>query len=211
MARPVFERGRVVAERVLAPAGTALETARAIRTRLQIIAVRRRASVHRLFPAPLAGAEPPRVLAVVTHVADPEQPESGVSRLGATLDGLLESLGPPRLELFVNALEGPPVVASLPPHLRDRVTLRERSGIEPLFLGFEAQEEFAARADDFDWFMFLEDDLVLSDQLLLEKLAFFNAAAPEDAVLLPHRYELSQGRKVRIDLRSKRRAGETDT
>src|SRR3954449_11015740 len=122
MARPVFERGRVVAERVLGPAGTALETARAIRTRLRIIAVRGRPPVPRLFPAPFAGAEPPRVLAVVTHVADPEQPESGVSRLGAPLDGLLESLGHTRLELVVNALEGRHVVASLPPHLRDRVT-----------------------------------------------------------------------------------------
>jgi hypothetical protein len=128
-----------------------LETLRAIRTRLQIIAVRRRATVHRLFPAPLAvGGEPPRVLAVLTHVGDPERPEAGVARLTATLDGLLESLGDTRLELVVNALKGRHVVGSVPPHLRERVAVREREGIEPLFLGFEAQEEFAARADEFD-------------------------------------------------------------
>jgi hypothetical protein len=208
----IFERGREVAERGLAPVGTVLETLRAIRTRLQIIAVRRRATVHRLFPAPLAvGGEPPRVLAVLTHVGDPERPEAGVARLTATLDGLLESLGDTRLELVVNALKGRHVVGSVPPHLRERVAVREREGIEPLFLGFEAQEEFAARADEFDWFMFLEDDLVLADQLLLEKLAFFNEAAPEDAVLLPHRYELAAGRKVRVDLLGKRRSEENRT
>jgi hypothetical protein len=204
-----LERGRIVAERVLAPPGTVLETVRAIRTRLQIIAVRQRAGVHRRFPAPLAGAEKQRVLAVLTHVGDPEHPEVGVARLTATLEGLLESLAHTSLELVVNALKGRHVVAGLPAYLRERVTVREQEGIEPLFLGFEAQEEFAARAGEFDWFMFLEDDLVLADSLLLEKLTFFNEAAPPDAVLLPHRFELFEGRKIRIDLRSKRRAGET--
>jgi hypothetical protein len=206
-----LERGRIVAERVLAPPGAVLETASAIRTRLQIIRVRQRASVHRRFPAPLATTDPPRVLAVATHVGDPAHSEAGAVRLAATFDGLLESLAHTELELVVNALKGRHAVESLPDYLRDRVTLREREGIEPLFLGFEAQEEFAARADDFDWFVFLEDDLVLSDQLLLEKLAFFNDAAPEDAVLLPHRYEISKGRKVRIDLLGKGRKDERHT
>ena len=40
-----------------------------------------------------------------------------------------------------------------------------------MFLGFEAQREFVERAEDVDWFLYLEDDLVLSDGLLLEKLA----------------------------------------
>jgi hypothetical protein len=209
--RRVLERGRIVAERLLAPPGALLETARAVRVRLQIIAVRQRASVHRRFPAPLAAGEAPRVLAVVTHVGDPASPGDGAARLGATLEGLLESLGQTRLELVVNALPGRHVVASLPAHLRERVTVRERDGVEPLFLGFEAQEEFAARVEEFDWFLFLEDDLVLHDALLLEKLTFFNEAAPLEAVLLPHRYELAEGRKIRIDLRGKRRTSESHT
>src|SRR5439155_22613168 len=59
------------------------------------------------------------------------------------------------------------------------------------------------RAKEFDWFLYTEDDIVLADPLLLEKLRFFNEGAPPDAVLLPHRYEFWNGRKVTIDMSSK--------
>ncbi len=57
------------------------------------------------------------------------------------------------------------------------------------------------------WFLYLEDDLVLRDSLLLEKLAFFNRSAPPHALLLPHRYEFWNGHKVLTDLVSKARVG----
>jgi hypothetical protein len=55
--------------------------------------------------------------------------------------------------------------ASLPVHLRSRLEIRERDGVEPLFVGFEAQDEFERRVDEADWFLYLEDDLVLRDSL----------------------------------------------
>jgi hypothetical protein len=57
----------------------------------------------------------------------------------------------------------------------------------------------------------LEDDLVLCDNLLLEKLVLFNEAAPTDAVLLPHRFEVWHGHKIWIDLRAKDHPGEDMT
>jgi hypothetical protein len=52
---------------------------------------------------------------------------------------------------------------------------------------------------------------VLEDGLMLDKLTYFNENAPAEAVLIPHRYELWQGRKVYIDLRAKRVPGENRT
>ncbi|HZT15294.1 MAG TPA: hypothetical protein VFA19_05050 [Gaiellaceae bacterium] len=210
IARPWLEKARPTVERrVLAPAGAVVETARAVGVRARISLVRQRAGVVRRFPEPVRHRPAPRVVAVLTHVVDPQRDrESGVERLRRTLEGLLESLDHARVELVLNTLPGQHVENGLPDYLRSRLEVRERVGVEPLFLGFEAQQEFVERQDTCDWFMFLEDDLVLRDALLLEKLAYFNDAAPPEAVLLPHRYELWNGRKMYIDLRAKRRPGE---
>ncbi len=205
-ARPSVEKG------ILAPVGAVVETLRAIRTRVQISLVRQRVGVHRRFPAPVREPSAPRVLVVVTHVADrSRRRDVSVERLERTLDGLLQSLDHARVELVLNTLPGRHIAEALPEHQRCRLTVRERSGVEPMFVGFEAQAEFARRVDDVDWFIYIEDDLVLGESLLLEKLEYFNNGAPAEALLLPHRYEFSQGRKIYIDLRSKRTPGERRT
>jgi hypothetical protein len=203
----------VLAEKILAPFGEVMELLAAVRVRLEIIRVRQRAAVHQRFPTPLSDDPGPRVLAVVTHLTNERHdPSVFVDRLSATLDGLFLSLSRTRLELALNSLPGRHVAAALPEHQRTRLQVFANDHVDdPLFLGFEAQEAFADRIDQFDWFLFLEDDLVLSDSLLLEKLAFFNQAAPTDAVLLPHRFEVWHGRKVWIDRRSRRHPGEDMT
>jgi hypothetical protein len=187
-----------------------MELLAAVRIRLKIIRVRQRAAVHRRFPTPLSQDPAPRVLAVVTHLASERHDASIlVDRLSATLDGLLLSLGRTRLELALNTLPGRHVAAALPEYQQARLQVLARDTVDdPLFLGFEAQQTFAERLGHFDWFLFLEDDLVLHDNLLLEKLAFFNNAAPADAVLLPHRFEVWHGRKIWIDFRTKYHPGE---
>lgn len=195
---------RWLARNVLAPAGVAVETLGAVRTRARIASFQQRGAVARRFPEALAEQPGPRVLAVVTHLTDESRPSAlFVERLQGTLDGLLESLGHTRLELVLNTISGRHVAAVLPDYLSSRLVVRERLDVEPMFLGFEAQEEFFSRADEFDWFLYLEDDLLLSDGLVLEKLAYFNAGAPREALLLPHRYEFWEGRKIYIDLVSK--------
>jgi hypothetical protein len=204
IARDWLERGRPAVERAFAPVGAAIETASAVRTRLQIARVRKRAAVHQRFPAPIAEPARVRVVAVVTHVADPARGrEESAARLERTLDGLLESLGHTELELVLNTLPGRHVADALPEHLRSRLVVREHENVEPMFAGFEAQREFERRAEDADWFLYTEDDIVLCDPLVLEKLRFFNDGAPPEAVLLPHRYELWNGRKFFIDVWSR--------
>jgi hypothetical protein len=68
-----------------------------------------------------------------------------------------------------------------------------------MLAGFKAQDEFFARIEEFDWFLYLEDDMVFADPLLLEKLEFFNTGAPADALLLPRQYEMLNGHKRYID------------
>lgn len=210
IARPWLEKARPTVERrFLAPLGALVETATAVAIRARISLVRQRTGVVRRFPAPERRHPAPRIVAVVTHVGDPARDD--VARLEAALEGLLESLDHARIDLVLNTLPGRHLAELLPSHLRERLEVRERIDVEPLFLGFEAQREYEARAESADWFVYLEDDLVLSDSLALEKLVFFNEAAPVEAVLLPHRYELWNGRKVYIDLHAKRIAGENRT
>lgn len=213
IARPWLEAARPTVERkVLAPLGAVVETVAAVAVRARISLVRQRAGVVYRFPAPALRAPVPRVLAVVTHVADTSlDPTIGVERLRRTLEGVLESLDHARVQIVLNTLPRRHLADDLPSYLRARMEIRENPTVEPLFLGFEAQQEFATRRDVFDWFVYTEDDLVLCDSLILEKLTYFNRVAPEQALLLPHRYELWNGRKIYIDLHSKGVPGEDRT
>ncbi len=203
-ARGWLDRARPWLAKSVAPVAVAAEALQAVRTRARIASFQQRVRVVRRFPEPVVERPRPRVLAVVTHVVDGSRPnEVSVERLERTLEGLLESLGHARLELVLNTLPGRHVAAALPEHQRARLAVREHVGVDPMFLGFEAQGEFARRAEDVDWFLYLEDDLVLGDSLLLEKLEYFNSGAPPEALLLPHRYEFWKGQKIYIDLVSK--------
>ena len=196
-----FEKAFPHAERtILKPIGEVIETGRAIRTRARITFVRQREAVHRRFPAPIDVQPGPRVLAVVTHVADPAREASeSVERLERTLDGLLASLAHTRLRIVVNTVSDRHVTAALPEHQRSRISVHGISGVDPMYLGFCAQDEFERQIDEADWFLYLEDDLVLSDSLFIEKLAYFNSVTPDEALLIPNRYELWNGRKIYVD------------
>jgi hypothetical protein len=65
-----------------------------------------------------------------------------------------------------------------------------------MFIEFFAQEIFLEAKDRFDYFLFLEDDILLGDACFLEKVEEFNRRSPyADALLLPHRFELNEGVK----------------
>ena len=190
--------------RALAPVGLLVETMRVLRTRAAIAAFQQRPVITRRFAEPRPSPAMPSIVAVITHVAAPNRAkELSVVRLTQTLDSLLESLGHTQLELVINTIRDRHFSSQLPAHLRDRVVIQEREVAEPLLLGFEAQAEFIRRAETADWFLYLEDDILLDDALVLEKLSYFNAGAPSNALLVPHRYEFWQGKRTYIDLVSK--------
>ena len=66
---------------------------------------------------------------------------------------------------------------------------------EPMLLGYECHRVLAERLGEYDWYCYLEDDLVVHDPLFFAKLAWFTGQAGDGAVLLPHRYEVSPLRR----------------
>lgn len=184
--------------------GTVAAFLGSVRLRLRIASFQSRATVVHAFPGALPASSRTRIVVVVTHVSSQNrQVEVTIERLAATIQGILESLGQHELSIVVNTVPGRSMVASLPVELRRGLEIHETSGIDPMYLGFEAQRVFATHVSEADWFLYLEDDLVLVDSFLLEKLSYFNLGTALDLLLVPHRYEFWRGRKVYIDLISK--------
>ncbi|MEX2118613.1 MAG: hypothetical protein WD847_03310 [Pirellulales bacterium] len=61
---------------------------------------------------------------------------------------------------------------------------------EPLLLGFECQAVLRDALGQYDYYCYLEDDLVLHDPWFFQKLAWFDRLAPADCLLQPCRYEM---------------------
>lgn len=73
---------------------------------------------------------------------------------------------------------------------------------EPMFLGFECQGVLKDNLGCYDYYCFLEDDLILSDPWFFVKLVWFNRITGDRNLLQPNRYESAIGgtfRKAYID------------
>ncbi len=93
-------------------------------------------------------------------------------------------------------------------HLLDSLPLQKdlythmATQAEPKALGFACAEALRERLGIYDWYCYLEDDLILHDPLLFDKLAWFASMAGDNRLLLPNRYEAPAAgpwRKVYID------------
>jgi hypothetical protein len=62
---------------------------------------------------------------------------------------------------------------------------------QPLLLGYECQAVLRDRLGHFDYYCFLEDDLILRDSWFFLKLAWFNQQVGNANLLQPNRYEVS--------------------
>ena len=78
----------------------------------------------------------------------------------------------------------------------------ERTSADPKFLGWECHRVLAERLGRYDYYCYLEDDIVIEDPFFFAKLALFNerfAGEPVGPLLQPQRYESSiaadRGRK----------------
>ena len=74
--------------------------------------------------------------------------------------------------------------------------------VDPTMLGFEANEIFKKYENNYDRYVFLEDDIILHDPLFFVKLDWFEKTFGSQALLQPHLYEVTErdGRgKVYID------------
>lgn len=84
-------------------------------------------------------------------------------------------------------------------HLLDRLALSPRyythlpTDAEPLLLGFACHDVLRQRLGSYDYYCYLEDDLILHDPWFFLKLAWFNRHAGDDKVLQPNRFEVGLG------------------
>lgn len=151
--------------------------------------------------------ERPKVFVAVAHITSVEEsknPEKGaakIERLAHTIDGLLASFAHCDLTIAIQTLPNRHVTAYLPEYQTKCIQVQEYPECDPMFVGFRLQEEFVEKVEEFEWFLFIEDDIILSDSFTLEKLEKFNQQSGyENAILYPNRYEMYQGTKRYIDL-----------
>lgn len=82
-------------------------------------------------------------------------------------------------------------------HLLEQLTLpyhfyrHHPTQAEPLLLGFECQAVLRECLGLYDYYCFLEDDLILHDPWFFAKLAWFTEQAGDLSLLQPNRYEVS--------------------
>lgn len=62
---------------------------------------------------------------------------------------------------------------------------------DPKYLGFECQKVLKENLGKYDYYCFMEDDLIVNDSLFFEKIKWFNRGTESTNLLLPNRYETS--------------------
>jgi hypothetical protein len=67
---------------------------------------------------------------------------------------------------------------------------------EPMLLGFECHALLRDALGGYDYYCFLEDDLILHDPFFFTKLIWFTRAVGKDAVLHPNRYEITTSGEI---------------
>lgn len=107
------------------------------------------------------------------HMANPEEPCNG--SLAADIDVVVCTTGQAHL------------AAAVPPHLFQQ----HATDAPPRLLGYECHAVLAEHLGLYDYYCFLEDDIVVEDPLFFWKLAWFTDAAGPQAALQPNRFELS--------------------
>lgn len=159
----------------------------------------------------------PRLLFVIPHYAAPDARRHGsavestgeraaklsavIARLHAAFPANVTVLGFDQ-RLVAESVLGRPgheldiaVVTNGTDHVLDQLTVdpglyrHVPTGEDPQMLGFAARSLLGESESSYDWFGYIEDDILIEDPALLAKLAWFDQLSGPHSVLLPHRYE----------------------
>jgi hypothetical protein len=136
-------------------------------------------------------------LATLHHVFGPEQKQIDIARRVAVPANQSQRH---ELEIVVCTTGNRHLLADLP--IPVQLYWHRSSSAEPMLLGYECQQVFRDSLGQFDYYCYLEDDLIVNDPWFFVKLAWFNRLAGDDCLLQPNRYEILNyvvGRKVYID------------
>ena len=67
----------------------------------------------------------------------------------------------------------------------------QQTNTEPMKLGFAAHQVLKENLGKYDWYCYLEDDLLITDPLFMKKLEWFVQEYGDETTLSPHRFERS--------------------
>ena len=93
------------------------------------------------------------------------------------------------IDIVICTTQGYHLLHQLP--VQPRSFLHHPTKCEPLLLGFECQAVLRACLNKYDYFCYLEDDLVLHDPWFFSKLKWFTHHAGNGNLLQPNRYEIA--------------------
>jgi hypothetical protein len=96
-----------------------------------------------------------------------------------------------KLDVVVCTTKGQHLLSRLP--LGKSALQHHPTDAEPLLLGFECHAALYERLGDYDYYCYLEDDLIIRDPWFFAKLGWFHGQVGPGAVLLPNRYEVARG------------------
>ncbi len=182
---------------------------RNLRMRCHLACAHQYGSAYALLPDRLIGKQPgSKIVAVITHVCRPDESDhaktgtASCERLLSTIESLLGSFSHHDIHLIVNTYRDWHQTAQLPEPIKQRLEIIQHEEIDPMHVGFEVPDIFARHREEADWFIHLEDDILVQDATFLDKLTFFNQSTNQPkSLLLPNRFESMAGRKYYIDLR----------
>jgi hypothetical protein len=100
-------------------------------------------------------------------------------------------LAPSRLDVIVCTTRGRHLLPRIP--LPKEAFRQHVAEVDPPFLGFACQAALYERLGDYDYYCYLEDDLVIRDPWFFAKLGWFHRLAGPKALLMPNRYEVARG------------------
>jgi hypothetical protein len=98
------------------------------------------------------------------------------------------------LDVVVCTTRGHHLLEQLP--VDPRYYTHNPTDAEPLLLGFACHAVLRDRLGGYDYYCYLEDDLILHDPWFFRKLAWFNRHAGDERLLQPNRYEAGLGHMV---------------
>ncbi|MGL5058613.1 MAG: calcium-binding protein [Microcoleus sp.] len=93
------------------------------------------------------------------------------------------------IDIVICTTQGYHLLPQLP--LRPKSFMHHATKVEPMLLGFECQAVLRACLDKYDYFCYLEDDLILHDPWFFRKLNWFTNHGGSGNLLQPNRYEVS--------------------
>ncbi len=81
------------------------------------------------------------------------------------------------------------LIGKLPKEIRGKIIHKQRNLKDPMYLGFECQDILLENIKNYDYFCYLEDDLLIEDKKFFDKLELFNKRFGLDFLLQPNLFE----------------------